>query len=64
MKNYTAYYSMGTEYAIQYSFNAAGAEEAIRFASGKFAKFPQMAIMEHGRGDEGRLVFVNGSKIR
>jgi hypothetical protein len=68
MKNFTAIYSTEAIKNIQYSFKAEDVDSAIVYAQGKFNAFPNVAIIENTReeenANEGRLVFLNGEKVR
>lgn len=68
MKEFTAVYSTEVIKGIQYSFKAEDIDSAILFAKGKFNAFPNIAIIENadfsGKANEGRLVFLNGEKVR
>ena len=64
---YTAIYSTESIKGVQYSFEANDVNDAIAFASQKFASFPNIAIIENdedGRANHGLLVFLNGEVIR
>ncbi|MBR5184047.1 MAG: hypothetical protein IKW15_06225 [Bacteroidales bacterium] len=68
MKTYTAIYSTEAIKNIQYSFKAEDVDSAIVYAHNKFNAFPNVAIIENTRleekANEGRLVFLNGEKVR
>lgn len=68
MKEFTAVYSTEAIKGIQYSFKAEDTDSAIIFAKDKFNAFPNIAIIENtdylGKANEGRLVFLNGVKIK
>lgn len=68
MKEFTAVYSTEAIKGIQYSFKAEDIDSAILFAKDKFNAFPNIAIIENtdylGKANEGRLLFLNGVKIK
>ena len=60
MREYTAKYNTKNMKGVEYSFKAENLEEAIKFASDKFAAYPEIELYDDTDTDhscEGPVVF-------